>query len=164
MRYASIRDLDISNGEGLGIALFVQGCHRHCYNCFNQETWDFNGGKEWTDETQQKFIQLLENRPRIKRLSILGGEPFEYPHEISSIIEAVSLKVDKVWIYTGYKYEELWENTNTRSLLFHCDVLVDGEYIDDLRDLKLKWRGSSNQRVIDVNRSIAENKVVLYCD
>ena len=77
MRYASIRELDISNGEGVGVALFVQGCHFHCYNCFNPDTWDFNGGKEWTQDTEDKLIELA-NKPYIKRLSILGGEPLAY--------------------------------------------------------------------------------------
>lgn len=185
MRYASIRDLDISNGEGVGVALFVQGCHRHCYNCFNQETWDFKGGKEWTDETKDDFLKLV-NRPYIKRVSILGGEPLTYENlpDVYDIIKSIKTHFpDKmIWLYTGYtlrcgtdKQGDLvgdfanadvgWDNgLLSNHILRTCNVIVDGEYIDDLRDFNLKWRGSSNQRVIDVQQTIKEKKIVLYCD
>lgn len=180
MRYASIRDLDISNGEGVGVALFVQGCHRHCYNCFNQETWDFEGGKEWTDETSKRFFKIFEDKPQIQRLSILGGEPLEDNNipTINKIIEQFkkAYPQKKVWLYTGNTLTEndfhpingLMINHELDYYWYHtiqsCDVIVDGEYIDDLRDFNLKWKGSSNQRVIDVQQTIKENKIVLYCN
>ena len=170
MRYAQIRKMDISNGEGIGVALFVQGCHFHCHNCFNPETWDFNGGKEWTGEIADKFLDLAD-KPQIKRISILGGEPLseENMESILNLLHKIRSRFGyskKVWLYTGYKWEELLTHDNaiTRlSIVQLCDVLIDGRYIDDLKDYKLKWRGSSNQRVIDVKKSLINNKtIVLY--
>lgn len=178
MRFASMRNLDISNGEGVGVSLFVQGCDRHCFNCFNSDTWDFNGGKEWTEETKNKFIKLID-RPYINRISVLGGEPLAEQNldEVLSLIKEIRISFpDKtIWLYTGYTWENLinvnypldseWENRILRkSIIELCDVLVDGEYIDEQRDITLKWCGSSNQRVIDVEQSLAQNKVVLYCN
>lgn len=179
MRYASIRSLDISNGEGVGVSLFVQGCDRHCFNCFNSDTWDFNGGKEWTEETKNKFIKLI-NRPYINRISVLGGEPLAEQNldEVLSLIKEIRISFPEktIWLYTGYKFEDLineihypldskWEDKAWRqSIVKLCDVLIDGEYIDEQRDITLKWRGSSNQRVIDVKQSLTQNKIVLYCN
>ena len=180
MNYASIREMDISNGESIGVALFVQGCHFHCHNCFNQETWDFNGGNEWNDEIKDKFLELI-NRPYIKRITILGGEPLAN-ESVENILDLVSeirvLFPDKsIWIYTGYTFEEIQllskgldqeamrfnkYNKMRQNILENCDVLVDGRYIDELRDITLKWRGSSNQRVIDVKRSLKQGKVILW--
>lgn len=183
MRYASIRSLDISNGEGVGVSLFVQGCPFHCKNCFNSETWDFNGGKEWTEETKNKFIKLID-RPYINRISVLGGEPLAEQNldEVLSLIKEICISFhDKtIWLYTGYDFDLLNSKYNeykytpfaanaddwlTRwEIISNIDVLVDGEYIDEQKDLTLKWRGSKNQRVIDVKQSLAQNKIVLYCD
>ena len=183
MRYASIRELDISNGEGVGVSLFVQGCHFHCYNCFNTETWDFNGGKEWTEETKNKFIKLID-RPYIHRISILGGEPLAERNldEVLSLIKEIRISFPEksIWLYTGYDFDLLNSKYNeykytpfaanadewlTRwEIISNVDVLVDGEYIDEQKDLTLKWRGSKNQHVIDVKQSLAQNKIVLYCN
>lgn len=208
MRYASIRSLDISNGEGVGVSLFVQGCDRHCFNCFNSETWDFNGGKEWTEETKNKFMELID-RPYIRRISILGGEPLAEQNldDVLSLIKEIrekypisqnpnsenigksrvledenskeiriSFPEKTIWLYTGYSYSEIFcgessclspkglNNFKRRKIIKLCDVVIDGEYIDEQKDLTLKWKGSSNQRVIDVKQSLAHNKVVLYCD
>ena len=183
MRFASMRNLDISNGEGVGVSLFVQGCDRHCFNCFNPDTWDFNGGKEWTEETKNKFIKLID-RPYINRISVLGGEPLAEQNldEVLSLIKEIRISfLDKtIWLYTGYDFDLLNSKYNeykytpfaanadewlTRwEIISNVDVLVDGKYIDEQKDLTLKWRGSKNQRVIDVKQSLAQNKVVLYCD
>lgn len=179
MRFASMRNLDISNGEGVGVSLFVQGCDRHCFNCFNPDTWDFNGGKEWTEETKNKFIKLID-KPYINRISVLGGEPLAEQNldEVLSLIKEIRISFPEktIWLYTGYKFEDLingiyypldseWEDKILRqSIVKLCDVLIDGEYIDEQRDITLKWRGSSNQRVIDVKQSLTQNKVVLYCN
>lgn len=211
MRYASIRSLDISNGEGVGASLFVQGCDRHCFNCFNSETWDFNGGKEWTEETKNKFMELID-RPYIRRISILGGEPLAEQNldDVLSLIKEIRKKYPisqnpnsenigksrvledenskeirisfpekTIWLYTGYTWEQLvysrmpsgvgkekeFLNWNRRNeIISNIDICIDGEYVDNLKDLTLKWRGSKNQRVIDVKQSLAQNKVVLYCD
>lgn len=157
MRYASIRDLDISNGNGIGVALFTQGCHFHCKNCFNKSTWDFDGGKEFTKETCDKFMKLV-NRPFIKRVSILGGEPLakENVDDVCNVLKQIKDK--QIWVYTGYTFETV----KNYDIMKYIDYLVDGQYVDELRDLKLKFKGSSNQRIIDVQKSLKESKVVLY--
>lgn len=183
MRYAQIRSMDISNGEGVGISLFVQGCDRHCFNCFNSETWDFNGGKEWTEEAKNKFMELID-RPYIRRISVLGGEPLAEQNldEVLSLIKKIrtSFPDKTIWLYTGYDFDLLNSKYNeykytpfaanadewlTRwEIISNVDVLVDGEYIDGQKDLTLKWRGSKNQHVINVKESIKNNKIILYCD
>ena len=157
MRYASIRDLDISNGNDIGVALFTQGCHFHCKNCFNKSTWDFDDGKEFTKETCSKFMKLV-NRPFIKRVSILGGEPLtkENVDDVCNILKQIKNKT--IWVYTGYTFETV----RKYAIMKYIDYLVDGQYVDELRDLRLKFRGSSNQRIIDVQKSLKENKVILY--
>lgn len=185
MRYASIRSLDISNGEGVGVSLFVQGCPFHCKNCFNSDTWDFNGGKEWTKEIKDKFMKLID-RPYIKRISFLGGECLAKQNldGVLDLIKEIRISFpDKtIWLYTGYEWNSLMSkicqptfpdkdferiieiHKKRKEIISNVDVLVDGEYIDEQKDLSLKFRGSKNQMVIDVKQSIAQNKIVLYCD
>lgn len=179
MRYAQIRSMDISNGEGVGVSLFVQGCPFHCFGCFNSNTWDFNGGKEWTEETKNKFLKLID-RPYIKRISFLGGECLAEQNldEILSLIQEIrsSFPNKTIWLYTGYSYQKIFRgesscisqeglnNFKRREIIKLCDVVVDGEYIDEQKDLTLKWKGSKNQNVIDVKQSLVQNKMVLYCD
>ena len=155
MNFASIRNFDVSNGIGIGVALYVQGCHFHCKNCFNQVTWDFNGGKEWTSNIEDKFIELANNK-YIDRVSILGGEPLT-PENYDTVLSLCKKLSKKIWVYTGYTYETLCD----KEILRYIDVLVDGRYIDKLRDLNLAFRGSSNQRIIDVKASLDKGKVVL---
>jgi anaerobic ribonucleoside-triphosphate reductase activating protein len=172
--------MDISNGEGVGVSLFVQGCDRHCFNCFNSETWDFNGGKEWTEEAKNKFMELID-RPYIRRISVLGGEPLAEQNldEVLSLIKEIRISFPKksIWLYTGYELSEIIKQEQYEKvsgipsvwskrwkIISNIDVLVDGEYIDEQKDLTLKWRGSKNQNCIDVKQSLAQNKVVLYCD
>ena len=186
MRYAQIRSMDISNGEGVGVSLFVQGCPFHCKNCFNSETWDFNGGKEWTEEIKDKFIKLID-RPYIKRVSFLGGECLAKQNidEVLKLVKQIRISFPEktIWLYTGFCWNDImcsfaglqadcvvldkkdieaWKKR--RKIISNVDVLVDGEYIDEQKDLTLKWRGSKNQHVIDVKQSLAKNKIVLYCD
>ena len=142
MRYASIRDIDISNGNDIGVALFTQGCHFHCKNCFNKSTWDFDGGKEFTRETCNKFMKLV-NRPFIKRVSILGGEPLakENVDDVCNILKQIKNKT--IWVYTGHTFETV----KNYDIMKYIDYLVDGQYVDELRDLTLEFRGSSNQNI-----------------
>lgn len=165
MRYAQIREIDVTNGKGIGVALFTQGCPYHCKNCFNPETWNFNKGKEWTKDTENDIIELLKPK-YITRLTILGGEPL-----IERNIEPLIILLErvkniypdkKIWLYTGGDFEKL--KLLYKEIFKYIDILIDGRYIDDLRDYKLKFRGSSNQRVIDVQKSLKENKVILWCD
>lgn len=153
--------MDISNGEHIGVSLFVQGCHFCCKNCFNKETWDFNGGKEWTEEVKNKFFELID-RPYIKRVSILGGEPLanENISEVYTLCKEIKEKfpTKDIWLYTG----NIFENIDSYLVMKYIDVLVDGRYIDSQRDLALRWCGSRNQRVIDVKKTLKENKIILY--
>lgn len=161
MRYSSIREMDISNGKRIGVSLFVQGCKHHCKNCFNQETWDFNGGKEWTQEVEDKFLKLV-TQPFVTRCSILGGEPMLQPYPLVQLIKKIKeIKPDiKIWLWSGYTYEEIIQNREQTKLLMYVDYLIDGRYVDELRDLRLKFRGSSNQRIIDVKQSLSKNKII----
>lgn len=149
MRYALMRKMDISNGAFVGVSLFVQGCHFHCKNCFNQETWDFKGGHEWTKETKEKFLELA-NKQYIKRVSILGGEPLaeENVKDVVDLMKTIKeIYPDKdIWVYSGYTIEAIKKRC-LDDILKYADVIVDGQYIDELRDIRLKWRGSSNQRI-----------------
>ena len=177
MRYAQIRELDISNGENIGVALFVQGCpfNPHCPNCFNPETWDFNGGKEWTQEIEDKLIELAK-RPYIKRLSILGGEPLadENLDGVLHLVDRFRLLFPNksIWLYSGYDYQKVMcqlpnletkENYNMykrQQIIKQCTVMIDGKYIDSQRDITLKWRGSSNQRIINISESLKQGRVI----
>lgn len=165
MRYAAIRKLDISNGEGIGISMFVQGCPIHCKNCFNPETWDFQGGNELTDDVINKFINMAD-REQIHRISFLGGEPLcveNAPH-VLRMIELIKQKYGsrkKIWVYTGYQYESIMNRDAViQKIMSKIDVLVDGQYKDELRDMTLQFRGSSNQRLIDVKRTLELGKIV----
>ena len=163
MKYAQIREMDVTNGNGIGVALFTQGCPYHCKNCFNPETWGFNKGTDWTKETENKIIELLKPE-YITRLTILGGEPLieRNIEPLTALLKRVkSVYPDKqVWLYTGGDFEVL--EGLYEEIFQYIDILIDGRYIDDLRDYKLKWRGSSNQRVIDVQKSLKEGEIILY--
>lgn len=168
MRYANIRSMDISNGEGVGVSLFVQGCHFHCKNCFNQDTWDFSGGKEWNREIEDEFMKLV-NRPYIKRVSLLGGEPLadENVLDIMRLINRIKTECPdkKIWCYTGYTWEQIFPIVNPylnltqaemtrQNAVKNCDILVDGRFVEEEKDLSLEFRGSKNQRIIDVKERI----------
>ena len=178
MRYASIRSLDISNGEDVGISLFVQGCHFHCDECFNKETWPYDAGREFTDKHIEKILYML-SRQYIKRISILGGEPLcdENVLSVRSLINKIVDKFGykkKIWIYTGYTYEQIMSQKHTDNIeknraidarklcISLCDVIVDGRFEKDKKDLSLAFRGSSNQRIIDAKQSLLCGTVVPY--
>ena len=160
MRYNLIRKMDISNGPGVRVSIFMQGCSFHCKNCFNKETWDFEGGQEFTDDTINKVLEL-SNKPEVKGLSILGGEPM-HPTNIEGTTKLAKVFKENypeknIWAWTGFKYEDIKNN----EVFNYIDVLVDGQYKDELHDPTLKWKGSSNQRVIDIKESKKENKICL---
>ena len=167
MKYAKIRKMDISNGEGVRVSLFVQGCSFHCKNCFNPETHDFNLGKDFTTMEVDKIIQLA-NKNYIDGLSVLGGEPL-HPKNIESVsmlCEYFKYKYPNktIWVWTGFKYEDILKRKNNYNIFNYIDVLVDGQFEENKKDLTLKWKGSSNQRVIDCKKSLAENKIILKED
>ena len=160
MRYNLIRKMDISDGPGVRVSVFMQGCQFHCKNCFNSETWDFNSGNEFNDETISKILELCK-KEYINGLSILGGEPMnpvnvEGTTKLAKKFKETFPKKD-LWMWSGYKYEELKD----KEVFNYVDVLVDGQYVDELHDPTLKWRGSSNQRVIDIKKSKQSEQVVL---
>ena len=163
MRYNKIRKMDISNGPGVRVSIFMQGCHFHCKDCFNAETWDFNGGKEYTDETIQRVLELA-SKEYIVGLSILGGEPM-HPSNIDGTTKLAKMFKEKypdknLWIWTGF----LFENIKDKEVFKYVDTLVDGQFKTELFNPKLKWKGSSNQRVIDVQKSLKKNKVIIIED
>ncbi len=162
MKYNLIRKMDISNGPGVRVSIFMQGCAFHCKNCFNKETWDFNTGYDFNEETINEVLDLCK-KDHIKGLSILGGEPMHPNNEDGTAKLAKAFKEKypnkSVWMWSGYKFDE---GLKDKEALKYVDVLVDGTYTDELRNPTLKWKGSSNQRVIDVKNSLKENKIVLF--
>ena len=161
MRYNTIRKMDISNGPGIRVSIFMQGCSFHCKNCFNEETWDFNAGKEFNDEVIDKVIECAKE-DYIVGLSILGGEPLHPNNMKGSLNLAKKFKEiypnKSIWVWTGFLYDR---DLKGKEILNYIDVLVDGKYEDDLHDFRLKYRGSSNQRVIDVKKSLKKDNIVL---
>lgn len=190
MKYAQIRKMDISNGEGIGVSLFTQGCPIKCPNCHNSSVWNFNDGKEWNTDLEKTIVDLLD-RPQITRFSILGGEPLipQNVKELASLLKEVknTFFTKKIWIWSGFYFDAIrrmaydmnlnegiypihsswnWEQKMAlRKILNLADILVDGPFIQEKKDITLKWRGSSNQRVIDLKSSlkdISNPKIVLY--
>ena len=162
MRYNKIRKMDISNGPGVRVSIFMQGCTFNCKNCFNSETHDFNGGKKFTDDTINRVLELCDNET-IRGLSILGGEPM-HPKNIegtTKLAKAFKKKYPNkdLWIWSGFLFDK---NLKDKEVVKYVDVLVDGQYIYELHNPTLKWKGSSNQRVIDVQKSLKSNNVVLF--
>ena len=161
MNYGQIRKYDIANGPGIRTSIFVTGCKLNCKNCFNKEYQDPNFGKAWTQKTTNQVINYLKS-DEISVLSILGGEPFESANDLINILNDIKNKINKnIWIYSGYTFEYLIENPVYKQLLEKVDVLVDGPFIESKKDLKLKFRGSSNQRIIDVKSSLINDKAIL---
>ena len=191
MHYSNIIEEDIANGQGVRTTLFVSGCKFHCKECFNSEAWDFNQGKEYTEETESYILEQV-SKPYIKGLSLLGGDPLwqdmDGLKQLRQLVQKVHDLDKTVWIWSGFTWEELlrkgrltdrmadkeWEivsiDIQKLCLVCDCDVFVDGLFEYDKKDLSLAWRGSRNQRVIDVNKTLDyftkthEDKVVLYCE
>ena len=152
MRLAQIRSMDISNGPGVGISIFTQGCDFHCKGCHNPEQWNLNGGQRYTPETQKKILSLLD-KPYIKRLSILGGEPLLDCNraDLAGLVAAVPQDID-IWLYTGYELPDLINAAHSADLLLllilhRVNYIVDGRFIEDKKDITLAFRGSSNQKI-----------------
>lgn len=149
MRYCSIIDCDIANGNYWRVSLFVSGCRIHCKGCFNKSAWDFNGGTEYTQETENKIIELL-SRPYIRGLSLLGGNPTEPENEPDLIKLCKRVKAElpgkDIWLWTGHSIEELTDRKD--ELVELSDVIIEGQFIEELKDVTLPWRGSTNQRII----------------
>ena len=172
MHYGEIKKTDIANGVGVRVTLFVSGCTKGCKNCFNPETWNFRYGKPFTAETEEEILKAL--RPaHINGLTLLGGEPFEPENQraLLPFVERVRKELPEktIWAYSGRVLEEELLNPEchqhcevTEQLLSRLDVLVDGPYVEELRDITLRFRGSRNQRILDMKRTLAEGKAVLW--
>jgi len=173
MRYAKIRKTDISNGPGIRVSIFVQGCSFHCKGCFNQDTWDFNGGKEFTDEIFDKLIDLCKGE-HIQGLSILGGEPL-HENNVDTVLEIVKrfrkeCPGKDIWLWTGFEVDALFDDLilkyedvrNYLELIKNLDVVVDGQFEIDKANPNLKYKGSANQRVIDVKKTLQNQEITLY--
>lgn len=173
MYYGNIKKYDIANGEGVRISLFVSGCTNHCKNCFQPETWDFAYGKPYTKETEAEILDFLKN-DFCKGLSLLGGDPFEFSNQeelVQLCKKAKELYPKKdIWAWTGFILDQdlldggRRHGPMTDELLSYIDVLVDGPFVEEKKNIQLAFRGSENQRVIDLKKSLAQNEIVLYLD
>lgn len=172
MYYGEIKKCDIANGIGVRVSLFVSGCTHHCKGCFNPETWGFNYGRPFTRETEEEIFRLLEP-PYISGLTLLGGEPMEYENQraLAPFVKKVKERFPEktIWCYTGYLFEDIlnrmlpaWKCT--QDILNCLDVLVDGPFVAEEKELGLRFRGSKNQRIIDVKKSLTEGKIKLWED
>ena len=167
MKYAKIKKTDVANGPGVRVSIFVSGCHHHCEGCFNSEAWDFNYGNDFTEDTIQEIIEAM-NHDYITGLSLLGGEPFELINQkglLPLLKKVKEVYPDKtIWAYSGFLYDELKEMDypETKEILSLIDVLVDGKFVESLKDPNLYFRGSSNQRVIDMKKTLKSKKIVLH--
>lgn len=160
MNYSKILTTDIANGDGVRVTIFVSGCRNHCNGCFNKESWDFQYGQPYTFETEEFIIKSLA-KPYIAGITLLGGDPFEPEnYELLFLCKRIKeeFKDKTIWAFSGYNFEDLKD----REIMEYIDVLVDGKFEESLRDLTLKFRGSSNQRIIDVQESLNSNEVKLF--
>ena len=171
MNYATIKKHDIANGPGVRVSLFVSGCTHHCPGCFNPETWDFNYGQELNSDVINEILQALEPS-YIHGFSLLGGEPFEYKNQqgLLPLLKEIKTRFPNkdIWCYTGYLFDEdicgkmLDQVPETRELLSYIDVLIDGPFIEERKNLKIRFRGSDNQRIIDVKKTMEAGEIVLW--
>lgn len=172
MNYANIKKYDIANGLGIRVSLFVSGCTHHCKGCFNEVAWDFHYGKEFNQETIDEILEAI-NHPYISGLTLLGGEPME-PQNQPALLELLrqfhnTFKDKNVWCYTGYLLSDLLQGGRahidvTDELLSYIDILVDGPFVMDQKNIRLKFRGSNNQRIIDLKETLKEGEIVIYDD
>lgn len=173
MNYATIKKNDIANGPGVRVSLFVSGCTHHCPGCFNPETWDFNYGALFTSDVMNEVLEALQPS-YIRGFTLLGGEPFEYKNQegILPLLKEIKARFPNkdIWCFTGYDFEKdiLADMVNkwpiTREILSYIDVLVDGEFVEARKDLSLRFRGSSNQRLIQVQESLTTHELILWDD
>ena len=171
MNYATIKNCDIANGPGVRVSLFVSGCSHHCKGCFQPETWDFNYGKPFTEDTEELIFSMLEP-DYIAGLTVLGGEPMEYQNVVALFpfvywVHHRYSPEKTIWLYTGSTYEELmmrdgFAGWQTETLLKYVDILVDGPFILEKKNLALRFRGSENQRIIDLRKTREQGKIILW--
>lgn len=166
MNYSGIKYSDMINGEGIRVSLFVSGCTHKCKGCFNRDTWDCNYGNEFTEKEEKEIFDYIEKYNFIKGISLLGGDPTYYKN-IEPLLEFLKKFKQKfpqktIWIWSGFTWEQIIQDRKKFELIEMCDILIDGKFILEEKDLNLKWRGSSNQRVIDIQKTISEQKIINY--
>ena len=162
MNYAKIRKFDVSNGPGVRSTLFVSGCTNKCEGCFNKELQDFNYGEKWTKDIEDDFIKQVMN-PNIVGVNILGGEPMDQvrDEDLCNLLRRIKHETNKsIWLWSGYLYEDIIVSYDKRNILEYVDVLIDGRFEIEKRNISLSYRGSSNQRVIDIKKSRETNKII----
>lgn len=173
MNYATIKNCDIANGPGVRVSLFVSGCTHHCKGCFNEVAWDFDYGQPFTQETVDSILAMLKPA-YVKGITLLGGEPFEPQNQPALVDMLRQIKANypdkSIWAFSGYLFDKdiqpgkLGDPAVTKEFLSYLDVLVDGRFVEEKKDLTLRFRGSSNQRIIDVPASLAAGEIVLWQD
>lgn len=165
MNYHNIKKCDMLNGSGIRVSLWVSGCEHNCNQCQNPQTWDINSGIPFDQEAEKELFEAVK-KDYISGITFTGGDPLHKSNleDVLNLVNKIRLSLPNknIWIYSGYSWEDINQDDKRREIVSNCDVLVEGRYIDELRDVSLKWRGSPNQRVIDVKKSISENGVVLY--
>lgn len=175
MNYHKIEKTSVANGTGVRVVLWVSGCSLHCKGCHNPETWDLNSGKPFNEEAKKELFEALD-KPYIQGITFSGGHPLENENvqTIYLLIKEIKEKfpTKDIWLYTGYTLEQIFPTVVTdnfdinrfyrQTSVLMCDVVVDGKYIEDLRDITLKWKGSGNQRVVDIGKTVRKGKIVLY--
>lgn len=175
MNYHKIEKTSVANGTGVRVVLWVSGCSLHCKGCHNPETWCLDSGKLFDDEAKKELFDALD-KPYIQGITFSGGHPLENENveTIYSLIKEIKEKfpTKDIWLYTGYTLDQIFPTVVTddfdinrfyrRTIVLMCDVVVDGKYVEELRDITLKWKGSSNQRVIDIGKTVRRNEIVLY--
>lgn len=167
MNYHNITYPDMNNGDGLRVVLWLSGCSHHCYKCQNPQTWDENSGIVFDDNAKQELFRELE-KDYISGITFSGGDPM-YDNNVDEVLKLI-LEIKErfpnktIWLYTGYYFSECKKDMKKNKVLQQCNVLVDGRYVDSLRDVTLKWRGSKNQNVIDVQQTLSQGQIILWCD
>ena len=161
MNYIKITKNDIANGPGVRCVLWVAGCDLHCKGCHNPQTWDFNVGKLFDENAKNELFEVL-NKPYIQGITFSGGNPIERPYEIFLLAKEIKEKFPNkdIWLYSGYTYEQIFQVREKLKVLLYIDVLVDGPYIEEQRDISLAFRGSRNQRLIDVKETLKQGKII----
>lgn len=161
MNYIKITKNDIANGSGVRVVLWCAGCRLHCKGCHNPQTWDFRAGKAFDDKAKDELFEAL-NKPYVQGITFSGGNPLDNPYQIFLLAKEIKEKFPNkdIWLYSGYTYEQICQIREKFKVLLYIDVLVDGPYIEEQRDISLKFRGSRNQRLIDVPETLKQGKII----
>lgn len=164
MNVSGINFESIADGEGVRVVVFISGCLHNCKGCHNPASHSFTAGQPFTSDLQDMIVAYIKNTPFISGLTLSGGDPMYSAEELIPFVQKLRSEVDgvTVWIYSGFLYEEIKQNEEMAELLKQCDVLVDGKFVLEQRDITLAYKGSQNQRIIDIQKSINDNKIILY--